>query len=411
MSSFPGRGGYRAGTVSVDADEAIERWFTDRGLPHLVDHRPGATQVWGRAFWLLVGASVLRGLLALDLWNWGVVRNAAAAAIVIVVLVGTWFTSNLVRRRPITAVPRSIGPVELGLFLFAPAVPSMIFGQWDAALGAVALGVVLLVVIYVVTSYGIIPLVGWAAARAFAQLTLLGDLVVRALPLLLLFTTFLFINAEVWQVAGTLQGPAYVAVLTVFFALGSVFVLSRIPPLMRHIATFDDWGEVSSLVAGTPADRVPHPAQGPCVPDRFRPRERFNLGLVTIFSQAIQITLVAATVTGFFVLFGILAISADVAASWTTNSADDIRVLATWSMSGRDLVITEPLLRVAGFLGAFTGMYFTVVLSTDDTYRREFADDVAPRLREAIAVRAVYRHGRAELEAAPLEHMEEGTAT
>ena len=48
----------------------------------------------------------------------------------------------------------------------------------------------------------------WGAQRGRGQLTGLGPLVARALPLLLLFTTFLFINAEVWQVAGTLDGVA-----------------------------------------------------------------------------------------------------------------------------------------------------------------------------------------------------------
>ena len=62
----------------------------------------------------------------------------------------------------------------------------------------------------------------------------------RALPLLLLFTTFLFINAEVWQVAGTLEGPVYAVTLALFFVLGSAFVLSRIPechPLGQRAST------------------------------------------------------------------------------------------------------------------------------------------------------------------------------
>jgi hypothetical protein len=57
-------------------------------------------------------------------------------------------------------------------------------------------------------------------------------------------------------------------------------------------------------------------------------------------------------------------------------------------------VITEELVRVSGFLGAFTGMYFTVVLSTDATYREEFAEDVAPQVRQAFAVRIAYLHAR-----------------
>ena len=38
------------------------------------------------------------------------------------------------------------------------------------------------------------------------SLRMLFPMVTRALPLLLLFMTFLFINAEVWQVSATLDG-------------------------------------------------------------------------------------------------------------------------------------------------------------------------------------------------------------
>ena len=47
---------------------------------------------------------------------------------------------------------------------------------------------------------------------------------------------------------------------------------------------------------------------------------------------------------------------------------------------------------LAGFLAAFTGMYFTVVLSTDELYRTEFAEDVAPQIRETFAVHRAYVH-------------------
>ena len=64
------------------------------------------------------------------------------------------------------------------------------------------------------------------------------------------------------------------------------------------------------------------------------------------------------------------------------------------TVGDRILVLSEPLVRVAAFLGAFTAMYFTVLLSTDATYRDEFAEDVAPELREALAVRCVYHRAR-----------------
>jgi hypothetical protein len=127
-------------------------------------------------------------------------------------------------------------------------------------------------------------------------------------------------------------------------------------------------------------------------------RARFNIGLVTIFSQAIQITLVALALTTFFVLFGFLAIPLDTIEAWT--AMDDVNVIASLKVGRRTLVFTEPLLRVAVFLGAFTGMYFTVLLSTDALYREEFAEDVGPELRQALAVRRVYIEARRETEVA-----------
>ena len=67
---------------------------------------------------------------------------------------------------------------------------------------------------------------------------------------------------------------------------------------MRPLNTFDSWAEVAELV-----DRRPPACSTPCRvarrrrrPDADRPtmRQRVNIGLVTMFSQAIQITLVGA---------------------------------------------------------------------------------------------------------------------
>jgi hypothetical protein len=239
-----------------------------------------------------------------------------------------------------------------------------------------------------------VPLSRWALRRSVAQLPALAQLVSRALPLLLLFTTFLFINAEVWQVAGTLEGPVYVASLALFFSLGSVFVLSRIPALMRGLATFDDWGDVAALVRDTPADGLAIPTEGDPDEIPLTRREKVNIGLVSVFSQAQQVTFVALVLSAFFVVFGFLAIPAETAAAWT--GLDPVNVLWTLDIGGRSLVVSESLLRVAGFLGAFSGMYFTVLLSVDGTYRSEFAEDVGPQVRQALAVRVADRWQRRE---------------
>ncbi len=374
----------------------IEGWFVERGLPHFVEHHDSARVIWARALPLLVVAYLLLGLNALDLREWSALKNAVVAAFVLLGAVITWLAANRLRGRRWFERPRHIGAAELAVFIVVPAIPSIVLGQWGDAVQTVATAVAILAALWAITSYGVFALLRWAWQRTLAQLPLLFNVVVRALPLLLLFTTFLFINAEVWQVAGTLTGLVFVAVLGLFFLLGAVFTISRIPTLMRDLNRFASWREVADLTGGTPAAPLLddlHPALDATPPaDRPTMRQRLNIGLVTIFSQAIQITFVGLALTGFFVLFGFLSIPERTAMAWT--ALDSIDVLASWHVGDRTLVITGPLIRVAAFLGAFSAMYFTVLLSTDATYREEFADDVAPELRQALAVRCVYRTGR-----------------
>ena len=217
---------------------------------------------------------------------------------------------------------------------------------------------------------------------------MLGRLLVRALPLLLLFTTFLFINAEVWQVAGQLTGLPYLLGVGIFFVLGAVFVLSRIPQSISGLAKFESWAEVKELIGGTPAEGLPVPETG-TPPQELSTSEKIDLALVTTFNQSVQITFVAVVLTLFFIIFGFLAISIDTQSAWMMTQ--DSHVFFTLTLSGRDLVVTESLLRVSGFLGAFIGMYFTVVLATDETYRSEFVEDTSPMTHESLAVRLAYK--------------------
>lgn len=361
---------------------AFEVWFVRRGVPHFITDYSARTDIWTRALPVLVVAYLAVGLNALDIRQHSLGWNLAAAALVVAVLGGAWALANIARKRPAFAVPTEVGPIELAAFLLGPVLPPLILGQGGDAFQSLLQGIAVLALVYVGTSYAVVPLLRWALRRASAQVALFLNTVVRVLPLLLLVITFLFVNAEVWQVAGRLRGWPYAIVVGLFVVLGVLFVLSRVPGLIAGLSTFDDWRTVTALAEGTPAAHLAAP-DGPVVIAPLDARERLNLALVTIFNQALQITLVALTVYGFFVLLGWLAIPPDTVAVWIAGEPNPL------AGSGR-LVVTEELLRVAGFLAAFTGMYFTVVLSTDATYREEFAEDVAPQIRQALAVRALY---------------------
>ena len=372
-----------------DDVEAIERWMVDRGVPHLVEVRSNSAirDAWTRALPLLVVAYLLLGLNALDLRNWSIARNLLGAAAVVAMLLAAWVLSNRLRGVASFDRPTKIDKPELTLFLLGPLVPAVTFGQYRDAFETLGLGVVLLAAIYVWSSYGIAALVRWGIRRSGGQLSGLGPLVAKALPLLLLFNTFLFINAEVWELAGTLDGAAYVVVVLTFFLLGAGFVVSRVPGYIRVENHFDSWDVVGSYVVDTPASPVELPTAG-SPDDPLRKRQRFNIGLIVLFGQAIQITLVVVALTAFFVFFGFMSITADTAMGWM--GLDELPVVFDTTFGGRTLVLSEPLIRVSGFLGAFAGMYFTVVLSTDDTYRTEFGNDIGPEIHQILAVRSAY---------------------
>ncbi len=375
--------------TSTDRANEIERWFVQRGVPHLVESRHDASvlDTWTRALPLLVVAYVLLGLNALDLREWSVAQNLAAAAGVIAMLIAAWVLSNRWRGVASFARPTDIDAPELLLFVFGPALPVLAFGQPGDAFESVVLAVVLLGVIYLWSSYGVGPLLRWGARRSGGQLTGLGPLVAKALPLLLVFNTFLFVNAEVWEMAGTLDGAAYAIVVFTFFSLGAAFALSRLPGFIRQENRFDSWSDIESYLDGTPAEGAPLPNAGSTL-DPLRRRQRLNIGLIVLFGQTLQITLVVLALTGFFVFFGFMAIGADTITNWT--GLDSVRVISQAGLGGRTLVLTDPLIRVSVFLGAFSGMYFTVVLTTDETYRAEFASDVGPEIRQILAVRSAY---------------------
>jgi hypothetical protein len=71
------------------------------------------------------------------------------------------------------------------------------------------------------------------------------------------------------------------------------------------------------------------------------------------------------------------------------NASQDIWTRAVPALTA--LFLLELLLASkVGWVGAFSGLYFMVVLLTDATYREEFLEQVVSDVRDAFAVRAVY---------------------
>jgi hypothetical protein len=368
----------------------VERWFVDRGTPHLIEQYSATRDVLTRALPVLSIVFLLEFSLALSAdWRWW--QNVLAAAGGFALLLGLYAGVNRLRGLAPWALPSRVGPPELATFVLLPAVVTAAFGQGRQALAVIVANAVLLGIVYVVLSYGLVPLTRWTGARVFQQIGEVGGLLSRALPLLIVFAVFLFLTPEVWEVAGSMQWPILVANTGLFLVLGTSFLLARLPTELSRLGDFDDLDTLRGLCDATPAAPLASSlADVPETPVLGR-RQRGNLYLVVLVSQAVQIALVSLSVVAFFVAFGLLAVRPTIQGRWL-GDADAADPILDLDLLGSPAALTPGLLRVAVFLGAFSGFYVAVYAVTDQAYREQFFDRVAVELRQTFAVRAAYLH-------------------
>jgi hypothetical protein len=252
----------------------------------------------------------------------------------------------------------------------------------------------------------------WAARQVIAELNLLLPLVTRALPLLLLFMTFLFVNTEVWQVASALRRPSLYGVVLLFSGVGLAFLVTRLPEEVRAVQREAAGTAVARACEGTPlegrarrlahereaGDRSDRPADARGAGERadaardgdpLTGTQQANLLLVLLVTQALQVLLLAVTVFAFFLAFGLLAIRPEVVEAWT--GAPPTPVVWDWGVVTLHLPVSEELYQVSVFLSAFAGLYFTVYAVSDAQYREQFFAEISRGLERAIGVREVYR--------------------
>lgn len=269
-----------------------------------------------------------------------------------------------VRRR--LARGRLVLVTVVGLLLAVPA--GVAVGWWGTASTGVSVAVTVLVLVaasYAGRALQVRLIAAWAMRQTLASLGLLFPLATRALPMLLLFVTFLFINTEVWMVASALDGGILWGAVMLFAAVAAGFLVVR---LSEEVDRLDD--EVGRDELEDDADIVG--------------LQRTNLVLVLLITQAFQVLLLALAVFIFFIVFGAVAMDEDVLEAWIGDDLD-----YAWGIRP----VSRELVQVSTFLAAFSGLYFAVYAVTDETYRREFFSEVLGELEQALRVRVRYLRG------------------
>lgn len=343
---------------------AYERQLRRAGLPSFLAERTAARDIWTRAVGLLALVVLVEvlGSVDLDLSAWA---NAGLVAAGLAVVLVALAAINVARRRPAMSGPEDIGVPELVAFVVVPALlPLVLNQQWVSALVTAGVNLAVLGVLYAVIGYGLLAVLVWAARRLVAQMASALTLIVKSLPLLLLFSVVLFINTEMWQTFSELSTVRIVVTLALLASLATLTFALRLP---REVATIE--AAVESAEGTPPLDR----------------RERVNVGLVMLVAQGLQVLVVAAAVFLFFVGLGVTVISPALQETWIAQAPDTVLSL------GDDVVVTVELLRVSIAIAGLSAFYYAIAVLTDATYREEFASELLTEMRESFETRARYR--------------------
>jgi hypothetical protein len=361
---------------------AAERWFLDNGLPSVLTRRAKWRGVWPRSAPVLAGFAALNvvamviyllvGNIDVDIDGEPTTVEWIVLAVLVLtvpfVIVTSWLVSRLhsQRARFVTSTAA------------AAVVTSDAFTTDTTDLAGTALGVLL---VPLLTATGLGSVLGWALKLAVSQLAAVGQLMLRALPVVLL-TVLVFFNSPVWLMGASVsRGRLWLALLFLGM-IAAVFLmtstLERIRPMLKAPGPQE---QQTNGLAHTPFANMADPAAA----DPLTRRERLNVVFVFIVSQLVQLLTVAVVTTLLFFVLGLILINPQLLAAWTRNGSSDGKLL--WMT----VPVPDALIQVTLFLGALTFMYVSARAVSDREYRSAFVDPLIDDLRLTLVARNRYR--------------------
>lgn len=406
----------------------VEKWFINRGLPHFIENYKATEDVFNRALPLFVVLVVVQMGLELTsktvTWKERLIGGAIGLAAVLVVILA----ANLVRQpRRWYRWPRKIGPAEITLLvLLGPVVGKLSGAGWGAVVADFAANIGVLGLVYLLVAYAILPVLRWAVKHSFEELGNLGNLASKALPMLALFGTFLFLNVDMWHIASSFDQRSQLWYTTLFFAaITFLFLMVRLPGEVKELQGDYYLEAVVVAAADTPLHEYVGDLDDELPQLRTDRRQRMNMLFVLAFTQVIQILLLSLVVFLYFVSLGKLAVTNGQVADWlrtpecpggtklADHEVDTIQAAChfateeqarTWKgiidpgklfgfparIPGTNLVFSEPLLRTAILLTTFSAFFFAVSAVTDEAYRKDFFESITGRLAKCLTVRCGY---------------------
>ncbi|QNI07385.1 hypothetical protein GAN17_14605 [Mycobacterium kubicae] len=367
------------------ATAAAESWFLLRGLPSVLTTRGRWRRLWSRSAPMLAAwAAVESCLLAIYFVSAGrdveiagtpttsqwVILGLLAVALPLAALAG-WLVSRIsaVRARAIAAT------VAVAIAVVSDVIEA---GSDPVQLSRAA---VILTLTLVLTGCGIGSVLGWAVRMTLSHLATVGELAIRALPVVLL-TALVFFNTYVWLMAANISDARLWLSIVFLLAIAGAFVVSktieRVRPMLRDTAVLP---EGSESLSDTPFAEMPDPS--PRAP--LKRAERLNVVFLLATSQLVEILVVASVTATIYLILGLLILTPPLVKEWTHTTVNTATVL------GMTFPAPSSLIHICLFLGALTFMYISARAVDDAEYRAMFLDPLIDDLHTALIARSRYR--------------------
>ena len=372
-----------------------EVWLTRQGLPHLIDDYSATQDIFTRMtpFLIIVFFAEVGFGFGNRFSGWA---QAEIIGIFFLVSIGSGVALNLIQKRHIFALPRRVGALEIGVFILVPSLLSMISATNRVVYSFVTVAILNIILVaggYLLTSYGVVPMLRWTLEFMWAQARDMVRLIARSLPMSLLFAGFFFLNTEMWQIASDYTPLFYAINIGMIVVSGLIFIFTRIPDEVMSLERFHSWEEVREIVSNTDSPLADVELDEEIAKEEFAGVSlsrgaTSNIELLLLLSQVVRFLMAGLVIGVFFFLLGVFAIRRVVIEQWLRD--DHISEIWTGYILGGEIMLTWQLVAVSGFIASFASLQFVVTTMTDRDYREHFFTDMVTRLREVLAVRRQY---------------------
>jgi hypothetical protein len=297
-----------------------------------------------------------------------------------------------------------------------------LFG-WNVVLGTVAivLFIVYVFLVWFFVWFGLDRVSYWAWREIWNDLMRIVQGAAGGLPMLLVFAAFFALTAETWEIVVETDTTKFLSLvgLLVALTLGVLFLLAnqQLRQAQRQLTVPDPLDPQDEPGNGQPLepwqrirqqalrkgpskdeqtmaavrelfDATPTPSKGQELSPALAWRMRVNALLVIAVYQALVLVPVGLSALLLFWGVGRLAVTTSMAAEWIygDNAGKPEEILVD-----KLSFLGEPWTRVPVVLAAFSVLYLTVTLLTNQEQRTYFFSAAGAALRQRLAVRVAYR--------------------